>query len=146
MGSIWRARMRRPLCWALALLLLAGCGDTTRTLWHEQKLPSGRSVKITQMVLAWGGEHDRRIAAEDCFALEFVSSRPGADTAEREAEALEVFELVRPLSEQWGFRIASVAGFPTLDRRGRYDLYAFERGADGRWTFRRTEMKVFRND
>jgi len=36
--------------------------------------------------------------------------------------------------------------FPTLQRKGRYDLYGFERNADGRWTFTRSDAKVFAND
>jgi hypothetical protein len=63
-----------------------------------------------------------------------VTSYPGADAKRREAEATEAFELLRPASEQWGFREATVAAIPTLDHRGLYDLYWFQRQADGNWT------------
>jgi hypothetical protein len=39
-----------------------------------------------------------------------------------------------------------MSAFPTLQRKGRYDLYGFERNADGRWTFTRSDAKVFAND
>lgn len=129
-----------------AVLAIAGCDGHVRTVWHEESLPSGRTVKITSFNLVWGVEHGERDTGKDCFALEYVWADPQADPARREAEATEVFELVRPLSERWGFRAASMAGFPTLERKGRYDLYWFERQADGHWSFARSEAKVFAND
>lgn len=39
----------------LALLLVSGCGPC-RTLWHDEKLPSGRTIKVTSCMLVWGGE------------------------------------------------------------------------------------------
>jgi hypothetical protein len=133
------------LLFVLALACVPACGGH-RPIWHDQKLLSGRTVKVTSFNLVWGVEHDERDTTKDCFALEYVSGDPQADPRRREAEATEVFELIRPVSEQWGFQTASIAGFPTVERKGKYDLYWFERKADGRWSFTRSEMKVFVND
>jgi hypothetical protein len=130
----------------LTLPLLAACSGHYRSVWHDLKLPSGKIVKVTSFNLVWGVEHDDRDATKDCFALEFVSANPQAEPRLREAEAAEVFELIRPVSEQWGFQAASIAGFPTLERKGRYDIYRFERQRDGKWSFTRAEAKVFAND
>jgi hypothetical protein len=127
-------------------LALAGCDEQFHTLWHGEKLPSGDMVKVTSFNLVWGIEHDDRDVRKDSFAIEYVTAIPGADAARRDAEAMQVFELVRPASEKWGFRTATLAAFPRLERKGRYDLYAFEQAADGRWSFKRSEMKVFAND
>lgn len=134
------------LLFVVALPLLPGCSDHFRPVWHDHKLPSGKTIKVTSFNLVWGVEHDERDRSKDSFALEYVSANPQAEPAGREAEAAEVFELVRPISEQWGFRSASIAGFPTLERKGRYDMYLFERKPDGRWSFTRSEAKVFAND
>ena len=131
---------------AFVLLLSAGCDDHFHTLWHGERLASGSTVKIVSFNLVWGIEHDDRDVARDSFAIEYVSAIAGADVAAREAEAAQVFELVRPVSEQWGFRSASMSAFPTLQRKGRYDLYGFERHADGHWSFTRSDAKVFAND
>ena len=134
---------------ALMMLMLAfatGCDDHFRTLWHGEALPSGGTIKVTSFNLVWGMEHDDRDVSKDSFAIEYVSAIPGADTVRREAEALHAFELMRPLSERWGFRTASLAAYPTLKRKGHYDLYLFEQAADGHWSFTRSDMKVFAND
>jgi hypothetical protein len=138
--------MRPRVVLALILPLMAACTDHVRTVWHDQKLPSGSTVKVTSFNLAWGVEHDERRTGDDAFAVEYVSAAPQADQQRRDAEAAEVFELIRPLSEQWGLRVASIAGFPSLERKGRYDLYRFERQADGRWSFTRSAAKVFATD
>ena len=131
----------------VVLVLVAGCDDHFHTLWHGEKLPSGGMVKVISFNLVWGIEHDDRSVAKDSFAIEYVTPCPGADATRREAEAAEVFAaLVRPASEQWGFREASLAAFPTLQRKGRYDLYLFQRGSDGTWSYTRSEPKVFAND
>ena len=131
---------------AFVLLLLAGCDDHFHKLWHGEQLASGSTVKIVSFNLVWGIEHDDRDVARDSFAIEYISAIPHADVAARQAEATEVFELMRAVSEQWGFRSASMSAFPTLERKGRYDLYGFERHADGRWSFTRSDAKVFAND
>ena len=131
---------------AAILVFLSACGGSARPLWHDQKLPSGKIVKVTSFHLVWGVEHDERNAARDSFALEYVSLNPQAEPAQREAEAREVFELIRPISEQWGFQMATMAAFPKLEREGRYDLYRFDRQADGRWSATRSDAKVFAND
>lgn len=131
----------------LALPALLACATShTRTLWHDTALPSGKVVKVTSFNLVWGIEHDDRTPGNDCLAMEYVSAAPGADAKAKEQEAREVFELMRAASEQFGFRTATLAGFPTLDRRDAYDRYVFTRGADGAWSFHRQAMKVFAND
>ena len=139
--------MRTPLALtAVTLVFLSACGGYSRPLWHDQQLPSGKVVKVTSFHLVWGVEHDERDATKDSFALEYVSVNAQAEPAQREAEAREVFELIRPISEQWGFRMATMAAFPSLERQGRYDLYRFDRQPDGRWSATRSEAKVFAND
>jgi len=130
----------------LGLILLAGCDDHFHALWHGEKLPSGGMIKVVSFNLVWGIEHDDRDVSKDSFAIEYVTANPRGDVRQREAEAAEVFELIRPVSELWGFRTASMSAFPTLARKGRYDLYWFERQADGQWSFKRSDAKVFAND
>ena len=125
----------------LAVASVAGCdvlfgGGPFRTPWHPETLPSGRTIKITSFNLVWGAEHDEHTLGSDCFAIEYVMPHPDADDKQRNAEAVEVFELVRPASEQWKFREATVAAIPTLDHRGPYDLYWFQRQPDGHWSYR----------
>lgn len=130
----------------VVLAFVAGCDNHFHTLWHGEKLASGSMIKITSFNLVWGIEHDDRDVGKDSFAIEYVTAEPGADAQRREAEAAQVFELVRPVSERWGFRTASMAAFPTLERRGRYDLYWYQRQPDGHWSFTRSDAKVFAND
>jgi hypothetical protein len=128
-----------------ALPSLLGC-SVTRPIWHDQLLPSGKTIKVTSFNLVWGVEHDERDADKDCFALEFVSANPTADPAAQEREALEVFELIRPASELWGFKAAVISGFPSVERKGRYEIFTFTRGSNGQWSFTRQSAKVFAND
>ena len=130
----------------LALVLLVGCGGPFRPLWHDLVLPSGTPIRVTSLHMVWGIEHDERDVSKDSFALEYVTPDPQADDARRDKEALEVFELIRPASEQFGFRIASVAAFPAVERKGHYRIYNFSRGPEGAWMFERHEAKVFVND
>jgi len=128
----------RGILLVLLLIFIAGCdelfGGPFRTPWHGEKLASGNTIKVTRFDLVWGNEHDDHALGGDCFAIEYVTSYPDADTKQREAEAAEVFELVRHVSEQWGFREATVAAIPTLEHRGLYDLYWYRRQPDGHWS------------
>ncbi|HET7536183.1 MAG TPA: hypothetical protein VFJ90_07000, partial [Candidatus Didemnitutus sp.] len=129
------------------VLTLAGCGDNQfHQSWHDTKLPSGKTVKVTQFLLAWGVEHDERHPDQDCFAMEFVYTQPDASDEAHGQEAREVFELMRTTSELWNLNTATVAGFPKTERKGKYDLYIFTRGADGQWAVKREQRKVFAND
>ena len=120
---------------ALLLICVAGCdGGPFRTLSHAEKLASGSTIQVTSFNLVWGAEHDEHTLGKDCFAIEYVALHPDADASHRQAEATEVFELVRPVSEQWGFAEATVAAIPTLDHRGPYDVYWFRRQTDGHWS------------
>jgi hypothetical protein len=122
------------------------CCSGFHTLWHDQVLPSGKTIKVTSFHLVWGIEHDERNADNDSFALEYVSAVPKADLAAQEQEALEVFELIRPVSELWGFKSAYISGFATVERKGGYEIFTFKRGPDGQWSFTRQSAKVFAND
>lgn len=116
-ASIPPARVKiGAVLFALALPLVSACGGSSRPIWHDQRLRSGAIVKVTSFNLVWGVEHDERDTSKDCFALEYVWANSTADVGHREAEAADVFELVRPASEQWGFRMATIAGFPTTER------------------------------
>jgi hypothetical protein len=136
---------RRAFAVLVALPLFAGCG-ASRPIWHEQALPSGKTIKVTSFHLVWGIEHDERDTGKDCFALEFVYTASAAEPAAKEREALEVFELIRPASELWGFKTAIVSGFPSLERKGRYEIFTFTRAADGRWSIATQSAKVFATD
>lgn len=132
---------RLALAFFLALPSLLGC-ILNQPIWHDQLLPSGKTVKILSFNLAWGIEHDDRDAGKDCFALEFVSADPAANAAAREQEAREVFELIRPGSELWGFKTAVLSGRTSVARRGGYDIFTFTRGAEGPWSVVASELKI----
>lgn len=139
-----RPKLLIPL---LALSLHACAADGPfRAPVCEQRLPSGSTVKVTSCQLVWGADHDRRIPSQDAFALEYVSSLPRSAGDELDREALEVFELIRGVSERWGFTTASVSAFPTDERTGPYVRYAFSRSTAGGWTFQREEAKVFNTE
>jgi hypothetical protein len=136
---------RRGLNVAL-LLLLTGCNGSDgpfRTAWHPEKLASGSTVKVTAFDLVWGAGHgdDDHVMGPDCFKITYVTALSGADIPQRDAEALQAFELVRPVSEQWGLRSAEVAAIPTLEHRGPYDVYEFQQKPDGSWSV----IVLFRN-
>jgi len=128
----------------VALFFFAG--PQIRTVSHEVVLPSGKVIKVTACHFAWGVEHDERDVARDSFALEYVSTVPHTDLGAVDRETVETFELIRPISELWGIHVASVAAFPAVQRKGKYLLYAFRRGAEGKWSFERKPEKVFIND
>jgi hypothetical protein len=114
-------------------------------LFHEESLSSGHAVKVTMLALVWGGRpgDDGCTMGSDCFHLEFVSNDPNAEVPKRTAEAQQVFELIRPSSEQWGFTNAEVLGFKQLERTGDYDLFAFTRASDGKWSCAQKTLSVF---
>ena len=129
----------------LALATLSGCVRSEQ-IWHPETLRSGATIKVTSLYFVWGFEHDERDPSQDSFALEFTSADPGANPEAREQEVMDAFELIRPVSEQWNVQTASVASYPTLLRKGKYDLYLFERDAQGKWSSRHEARKVFAND
>jgi hypothetical protein len=61
-------------------------------------------------------------------------------------EILKVFELIRPISERWGFSIATISAFPTTKRKGWYYIHSLTREPQGKWMFDRRLTKVFVND
>jgi hypothetical protein len=113
---------------------------------REQTLPSGKTVVVTSFDLLWGVEHEERRSRDDAFGLEYVSSAPKGDMAALDREITEVFELIRPISEQWGFNTATISAFPTTKRKGWYYIYSLTREPQGKWTFDRKLTKVFAND
>jgi hypothetical protein len=122
-------------------------GKETRP-FRDQVLHNGKTVKVTSFYLVWGVDHDPedRDPTKDSFQLEYVTSSPDANQQIRDQECWEVFELIRPVSELWGFDHASVHAFPTTQRKGRYDIYAFKRDPAGSWSFDRHPAKVYAND
>jgi hypothetical protein len=101
---------------------------------REQRLPSGTVVKVVSCVLAWGDEHDGRAPDRDAFQIEYLSSVPRVPGEELDREVLEVFELIRPISEQWGLATAVVTALRSPDRTGTYDTFAFKRSGSGTWS------------
>jgi hypothetical protein len=129
----------------LAVLFLVAGGES-RPVFHERALSTGQAVKITAVNLVWGVDHDERRPQDDSFQINYVLSAPLQDSAAIDRETVAVFELIRPVSEQWGFPRATVCAFPAVERKGTYHIYAFARGPDGRWTFERHQAKVHIND
>jgi hypothetical protein len=133
---------------ATALVALClGCGEggfQQPTL--EQRLPSGKLIKVTSCLLVWGVEHGERHTNQDSFALEYVTAVSPSATQELDREALEVFELIRPISEQWGFATASVSAFASAERTGKYNIFVFSRAPGGRWSSSRSSAKVYNTD
>ena len=135
------------LFFALLLALLSGCDKESvfHPLFRDQALPSGAKTKVTMLALVWGGRtnDDGCNMGSDCFHLEFVSSDPNAEPPKKTAEALQVFELIRPLSEQWGFTNAEMLAFKQVERTGDYDLFLFNRTTNGQWSCERQSASVF---
>jgi hypothetical protein len=125
------------------MALAIGCNETFHAPTREQHLPSGRVVTIVSCLLAWGVEHDERHTQQDAFQVEYLSSVPREQSQELEREVLEVFELIRPISEQWGLSSASVVALRTPERTGTYDVYGFTRSAEGMWSH--TTQSITRN-
>jgi len=132
------ARMRlHLLAMAVAMAISPGCVSeqgTSHAPIREQRLPSGKVVKVVSCLLAWGVEHDERHPDQDAFALEYVSSVPRVPPQDLEREAVEVFELIRTTSELWGFTTATVAALRSPDRTGTWDIFVFTRSTSGTWS------------
>ena len=114
--------------------------------FHEQILPSGKTLKITMCNFVWGIEHSDRFPNQDCFAIEYVMSSSDSSQDVQDREAMEVFELIRPISEQWKIDKAELSAFPTLKRKGIYYIYTLERNLHGKWDYKRHLAKVHIND
>ena len=134
--------MKSPL-WLIAAGIVAfvwsGCGGdgAFHEPWREQALPSGKTVKVKSLQIAWGVKHDEpRRPERDCFVLQFVYALPEAGAEAHAQEAREVFELIRPISEQWGFTSAELMAYATVEPDRHYDLFFFERSSDGKWSSR----------
>jgi len=121
-------------------------GPQIRSVSHDVVLPSGKTIAVTACHFAWGVEHEERFVSRDSLVLEYVSTVPHTNLAAVDRETLDTFELIRPISELWGLDVASVSAFPTVERKGKYFVYAFSRNSDGKWNFERKPAKVFVND
>ena len=121
-------------------------GAHVRPISHDVTLASGKVIKVTACHFAWGVEHDDRDVSHDSFVLEYVSTVPQTDLDVVDRESVETFELIRPISELWGLKLASVSAFPSVERRGKYFTYFFSRNSAGKWSFERKPAKVFVND
>lgn len=120
--------------------------SVVQPIYREQMLRSGTTVKVTSFNIYWGVEHKDRRTRDDGFGMEYVSSITHEDLGALDREASEVFELIRAVSEQWGFGTATISAFPTTKRKGPYYIYTFARQPRGDWTFERKSAKVFIND
>jgi hypothetical protein len=131
-----------------AIFALLSTGTSPTMTIHEAKLGSSKTVKVTMCNLVWGVGHteSERDMSQDQFQLDFVSSKPNLDSKARDREVLEAFELIRPVTEQWGIKKATVSVFPTAQRKGRYDIYTFQQNADGQWNSDQHPAKVHIND
>lgn len=139
---------RRALPASLLLAFCLGCDSSEgfHPVSLEQRLSSGKRIKVTSCLLVWGVEHGDRHPGQDSFALEYVTAIPPSAPQQLDREALEVFELIRPISEQWGFTTASVAAFRSVERTGKYDLFVFSRAPGGPWSVARHPSKVFNTE
>jgi hypothetical protein len=123
------------LVWLFVLAWTGGCGGEFHEPWREQKLPGGKSVKVKSLQIAWGVEHDEpRHAERDCFVLQFVYTVPDGGDEVHYREAKQVFELIRSISEQWGFTSAELMAYSTSEPSRHYDLFVFQQSAAGDWS------------
>ncbi len=126
-------------------VLLHAAPDGPKEQHHRTlKLASGRTVEVTTLYLGFGDEHSGRGAIDDGVGVEYVATSP--EPGARDREAAEVFDAIRPLVESLGVPTASIAAFPSLVRKGRYDRYDYTRDAGGAWTPRHVDAKLSAND
>ena len=125
-------------------LLFTTHGGPQEQRHRTLRLASGRSLEVISLHLAYGDDHSGRGSIDDGLCVEYVTA--AADDAARELEANEVFQAIRPMAESLGLPSAEVSAFPTLVRKGRYQVYARTRGAGGAWSSKVVEAKVFVND
>lgn len=145
-SAVLGAALTVILVLAALVSLFFAVGPDEQAPSHTVVLPSGKRIEVTMCNFAWGVEHSERDTRQDSFALEYVSTVSQSDLAALDRETLEVFALIRPISELWGLARASVSAFPSITRKGKYFTYVFSRDAGGQWTYQRTEAKVFAND
>ena len=82
------------------------------------------------MQLRLGG-HEERYVRDDSFVLEDVSTVPHTDLASVDRETVEVFELIRPVSELWKLKVSNVSAFPKVERKGNCFIYVFSQSPQG---------------
>ena len=110
-------------------------------VYREQSLPSGRMLQVVSFSLRWDtGDHDMLNTSGDGFVLECIA--PQKEPQIEEWEILAVFELIRPISEQWGFKTASIDVFPSTQRKGTHSVFVFRRSADGKWSFKKVYVNI----
>jgi len=114
--------------------------------YYEQAAPSGGKIKLVSFNLSRGMEHGVRYASQDCFYMEYICDVPQASQESKDKEALAVFDLIRPVSEQWGFKTAVLSAYLTTSRKGPFDDYRFTQKSDGTWHVDRHAMNVHLNE
>lgn len=136
--------MIRCLLLVWVVLMQIGCetksGSNSVYNYREQLLPSGGKVKIIGLNLAFG---DRTSGSQDVMILSYQTTFFDPSNAYRKKEAYEVFELVRPMCEQWSLNGANLMAFHGLNEKGDFWAIRFRRGADGKWTFEEMPGKVY---
>jgi len=119
---------------AVLLCGLMGCGGANPEILErtrKQVLPSGKQITLIDVHFGFGARDN---LGNDSFVVGYVSTDPNAGPTVNQQEALEVFELIRPVSEQWGLKEAEVEAFPTSKNKGSYVSYQFRRAPDGKWS------------
>ena len=126
----------------LILFIFSFQKESSRMLFRDQILPSGSVMKVSSFNLVQRKENKNHKRSKACFALEYASSVSNAEPESKAREALEAFELIRPISEQWGLDTASISALQSSNRNGAYDKFVFKRSADGKWFYSRYPAKL----
>ena len=131
------------LCIGIAVVFIRLVDSRTpkEMFYLEQMLPSGKALKVTSANLNLGAEHNTRYQGQDSFYLRYISSVPAAETRERDQEALDAFELIRPISEQWKINTVYLMVYQSIQRDSAFETYTFERSSSGSWSFKRYPAK-----
>lgn len=129
---------------AIIVLVCVGCriGESVDSVngSREQILSSGNKVKITGLNLAFG---DRASGSQDVMVLSYQTLYVEKVSSDRNKEAHEVFELIRPLCEQWRLSGADLMAFQKNNGKGDFWAIRFRRGTDGRWNAEEMPGKVY---
>ncbi len=131
---------------AFMLLMRAGSSSPAPMEQHHRtlKLASGRALEVMALSLYFGDEHSQRGAADDAVVVEYVAA--SGDEKQRDDDAAQVFEAVRPLADSLGLETASVSAFPSAMRKGHYVRSDYSRDQVRGWSFKRVEAKVSANE
>ena len=132
--------MKLPLITALlALACTVSCQDYSSEMTRNQVLSSGKTVKLLGVHFGFGSQENK---GNDSFTVEYSITNPKADDATKDKEAWDVFELIRPVSEQWGLKEAEVSAFPTPQHKGAYTFYRFRHSTEGKWAMEKMNGSI----